>query len=92
MPDSEERFNGLSPEFRLAIEELGDCPEDIFKMASTPFEKAVAVEFFKNQEDRNIIKAKFDHVEGLIKGLVAGTGVIGVCFVIKLALEYLFVV
>jgi hypothetical protein len=89
MDDKEKRFNGISPDFRKAIEELGDCPEDIFKMAKTDFEKAVAVEFFKNQEDRNIIKAKFDHLETLIKGLIGGTGLIGVCFVIKLALEYL---
>jgi hypothetical protein len=33
-------------EFTTLIEQYKDCPEELFKMAKTPFEKAVAVEFF----------------------------------------------
>ena len=33
-------------EFESLIAQYKDCPEDLFKMARTPYEKAVAIEFF----------------------------------------------
>ena len=90
MPDKE-RFNGLDPEFAKAVEELGDCPAEIYKMATTDFEKAVAVEFFKNQEDRNLMKSTMKHSEYLLKLILSATGLIGVGIVIKTVLEWLLI-
>jgi len=90
MPD-EKRFNGLSPEFTEAIKEFGDCPAEIYKLATTNFEKAVAVEFFKNQEDRNLMKSSMGHLEYLLKLILGATGLIGAGMVIKTVLEWLLI-
>jgi len=61
--------------FEEWIEEFGDCPEELFKIAKKPFEKAVAVEFFlvhKKIDERN---ERFTKVEGDVswcKWLITG--------------------
>lgn len=69
--------NTIKEEFMEAVTKYADCPETIFKMAKTEWEKVVAVEFFlvaKKQErlEREIIWLKY-----LCKA-VFGVGCIGV--------------
>lgn len=50
--------------FLEAVNEHGDCPEELFKMAKTPFERMTAIEFFNihkkidtyRNENKNEIK------------------------------------
>jgi len=55
--------------FEEFMEQYGDCPEELFKMAKTPFQKAVAVEFYNiiskidehnNNRKREIAEVKKD--------------------------------
>ena len=79
----------ISSEFQKYLKENVDCPDKIFKMAKTPWQKAVAVEFFKNQEDRNLIKKGQDHIEYLIKLILGVTAAIGVAFIVEKALSFI---
>lgn len=55
------------------VELNGDCPETIFKMANTPWEKAVALEFLSNHKDREIIKEKLAMQGKLLWGILGLT-------------------
>lgn len=67
----------VSKEFMEAIVKYSDCPEEIFKMAKSQFERAIAVEFFKNEKEHAVIKSHLKLLEAMIVA-VFGIGVIGV--------------
>jgi hypothetical protein len=54
--------DAMDKEFEQLIDEFTDCPEELFKLAKTPFEKAVAVEFFALHKklDEQTISSKKD--------------------------------
>lgn len=66
----------VSKEFMEAIVKYGDCPEEIFKMAKSPFERAIAVEFFKNEKEHAVIKSHLKLLEVMITAVFA-IGAIG---------------
>jgi hypothetical protein len=63
MPDE------ISKEFLEVINKYKDCPQKVFQLATTEFEKAVAIEFFnlKNRCDR--IDTNMKWIKWLIMGL-----------------------
>jgi len=71
------RKTKVSEEFIEVMTKFKDCPEELFKMAKSDFEKATAIEFFELHKEYAIIK---DHVKMLEAMVVAvfGVGVIGV--------------
>jgi len=79
----------ISPEFLEAIKKWGDCPEDIFKLAKTDFEKAVAVEFFKNEKEHSLIIERMDNVNKLVWAILGATGFIGFAIVLRIVFEYI---
>jgi len=57
-------------------EEGGDCPEELIKLAKTPFEKTVCIEFYKLYKEFQSFKAETKTNMSWLKWLV--TGVFGV--------------
>jgi hypothetical protein len=51
----------------------GDCPDELIKLAKTPFEKAVCVEFFKLYQSFEKFKAESKTNMKWIKWIVVGT-------------------
>lgn len=49
----------------------GDCAEDVFKRARTPWQKQVAVELFVAEKDRALIKKDMSHVKKLVWAIFA---------------------
>jgi len=49
----------------------GDCAEDVFKRAETPWQKQVAVELFVAEKDRALIKKDMSHVKRLVWAIFA---------------------
>jgi len=49
----------------------GDCAEDVFKRAKTPWQKQVAVELFVAEKDRALIKKDMSHVKKLVWAIFA---------------------
>lgn len=80
----------VSKEFLEAITKYADCPEEVFKLANTDYERAVAVELFKNAKEHSLIKNEIKHTAWLAKLILGGTGIIGICLVVKIALDYIF--
>jgi len=73
--------NTMDKEFEELIKQYNDCPETLFKMAKTPFEREVAVEFFalhkKLDEQTLTMKKDIDWCKWLIIS-VFGLTVLGV--------------
>ena len=69
--------DNISNDFMIALSEYGDCPETIFKLAKTDFEKAVAVEFFLVNKKQESVTTKLVILEKMIFA-VFGVGVVGV--------------
>lgn len=67
----------ISTKFIEALVKYEDCPETIFKLATTDFEKAVAVEFFLVNKKQETISTKLTYLEKIILS-VFGIGVVGV--------------
>jgi hypothetical protein len=71
----------MEDDFKKLIDEYSDCPDEIFKLARTPFEKAVAVEFFalhkKLDEQTSSMKKDIDWLKWLIIS-VFGLSILGV--------------
>lgn len=51
------------------LEENKDCPEAVYKLAETPFQKQTAVEFFKNEADHQVIQNTLKMHEKLLIGI-----------------------
>jgi len=66
--------NTMDKEFQELIEEYDDCPEELFKLAKTPFEKGVVVEFFKTHEKIEGIKKDISWCKWLIISVFGLTG------------------
>lgn len=50
----------------------GDCPDDLIKLANTPFERAVCVEFFKLYKEVQAFKVKATTDMKWLKWLITG--------------------
>jgi len=44
----------------------GDCAEDVFKKARTPWQKQVAVELFVNERDHKLMEKDMKHVKRMV--------------------------
>ena len=44
----------------------GDCAEDVFKKAETPWQKQVAVELFVNERDHKLMEKDMKHVKRMV--------------------------
>lgn len=55
------------------VEQYGDCPEEIFNLAKTKWQKAVAVEFFVQNKKIEKIKNDIKWLKWLISGLFSIT-------------------
>ena len=69
MDKNDEEFLKL---VKLIEESDGDCPEDLVKLAKTPFEKTVCVEFFKLYEELKTFKVKTATDSKWMRWLVTG--------------------
>lgn len=47
----------------------GDCAEDVFKKARTPWQKQVAVELFVNESDHEVMNKDISHIKKLVLGI-----------------------
>lgn len=70
------------------IEKNEDCPENIFKSAKTPWEKLVAVEFFKYDKRCQIIEEKISNHEKLLYAILGVTSVATIGIVVKFVIDY----
>ena len=60
-------------EWEGLIEKYSDCPEKVFELAKTPWEKAVAVEFFQNSQERKELKNDIKWLKYLIQAVFGVT-------------------
>lgn len=67
----------ISLEFKEAVERYADCPEDVFRLAKTEYQIAVAVELFKNDKDHAVFKTEFNNIKKLLYLILSVTGAIG---------------
>ena len=71
----------MDNEFEELVEKYKDCPKELFEMATTRFEKAVAVEFFalhkKIDEQTSTMKKDIDWLKWLIVSIF-GITILGV--------------
>lgn len=65
------------------VEENHDCPEAIYRMAQTEWEKQVALEFLTNQEDRNLIKQKLAFIEKISWATFAAVAVAATGYLVQ---------
>lgn len=68
-----------------------DCPEDLIKLATTPFERVVCVEFFKLYKDFQAYKAQQNTNMSWLKWLVTAvltTGAVTFIFELVKTLVY----
>lgn len=86
---SDKNSEPIDEEFLKALKESGDCPEKIFKLAKSDFEKQVAIEFFRNSSDHKVIAEKLGNLEKLLYAILGGTGVIGIGFIVKTIIDVL---
>lgn len=70
------RTTQVSKDFMEAMDKFKDCPEELFKMAKSDFEKATAIEFFELHKECAILKDHMKMLETMIAA-VFGVGVIG---------------
>ena len=63
----------VDKEFEELIKEYDDCPEELFKLAKTSFEKGVVVEFFKTHEKIDNVKKDIGWLKWMIKGIFGVT-------------------
>ena len=63
----------VSPEFKEAILKFQDCPEDLFKMAKSDFEKATAIEFFGLFTRLEKVDKDLEWIKWLVKGIFGVT-------------------
>jgi len=57
--------------FMKFVEKNKDCPEKIFQMAKTPWQKQVAVEFFNNEKFHVICENKISNLEKISFGILS---------------------
>jgi hypothetical protein len=55
-----------------SIEDSTDCPEDLLKLANTPFERTVCIEFFKLYKEFQAFKTKAETNFAWLKWLIMG--------------------
>lgn len=67
----------ITEDFQEALLKYEDCPEKLFKIAKTDFEKLVAIEFFGIRKQCELIESKIKLLETLIFA-VFSIGAIGV--------------
>jgi len=64
-------------EFKKLVEEYKDCPEELYKMAKTKWQKLVAVEFFHLYKQLEGMEKNMKWLKWLIVA-VFGTGCLGI--------------
>ena len=73
--------------FEDYIKEHGDCPEEIFDLAKTKWQKAVAVEFFVQNKKMEEMKNDIKWLKRLVTGMFSVTVIALVAeFVLKVLL------
>lgn len=63
----------VSPEFMEAILKFQDCPEDLFKMAKSDFEKATAIEFFGLSTRLEKVDKDLEWIKYIVKAIFGVT-------------------
>lgn len=72
--------------FENWVNKYGDCPEKLFNMAKSDFERAVAVEFFIVERNSNVRLTKVESDIAWCKYLI--TGVFGVSLLTFIAINF----